>query len=50
MNYLNALGVVVNSNGKIKSLHWRVISKLKPKKEMDEEETNNKIQQLSFTN
>ena len=31
--------VVVNPNGKVKYLHWRMITK--PKKIMNEEETNN---------
>ena len=40
--------VVVNPNGKVKSLHWRMITKPEPKKirimstrSSDEEETNN---------
>ena len=32
--------VVVNPNGKVKSLHWRMITKPEPKKVEDEEEMN----------
>ena len=35
--------VVVNPNGKIKSLHWRMITKPEPKKAVNEEETNNEL-------
>ena len=35
--------VVVNPNGKVKSLHWRMITKPEPKKVMNEEETNNEL-------
>ena len=34
--------VVINPHGKVKSLHWRMITKPEPKKEVNEEETNNK--------
>ena len=33
--------VVVNPNGKVKSLHWRMITKPEPKKAVNEEEMNN---------
>ena len=33
--------VVVNPNGKVKSLHWRMITKPEPKKAANEKETNN---------
>ena len=33
--------VVVNPNGKVKSLYWWMITKTESKKEVDEEETNN---------
>ena len=33
--------VVVNPNGKVKSLRWRMITKPEPKKTVNEEETNN---------
>ena len=33
--------VVVNPNGKVKSLHWRMITKPEQKKTVNEEETNN---------
>ena len=33
--------VVVNPNGKVKSLHWRMITKPEPKKAGNEEKTNN---------
>ena len=33
--------VVVNPNGKVKSLHWRMITKPESKKIANEEETNN---------
>ena len=33
--------VVVNPNGKVKSLHWRMITKPEQKKIIDEEEMNN---------
>ena len=33
--------VVVNPNGKVKSLHWRMITKPEPKKAVTEEEMNN---------
>ena len=33
--------VVVNPNGKVKSLHWRMITKSEPKKAINGEETNN---------
>jgi len=42
--------VVVNPNGKVKSLHWRMITKPEPKKAVNEDEMKNKIQQLSFSN
>ena len=32
--------IVVNPNGKVKSLHWRMITKPEPKKIANEEETN----------
>ena len=35
--------VVVNPNGKVKSLHWRMITKPESKKEVNEEEMNNEI-------
>jgi len=37
--------VVVNPNGKVKSLHWRMITKPEPKKAMNEKETNNESAQ-----
>ena len=33
--------VVVNPNGKVKSLHWRMITKPEPKKAVNEDEMNN---------
>ena len=36
--------VVVNPNGKVKSLHWRMITKPEPKKVVNEEETNNELE------
>ena len=36
--------VVVNPNGKVNSLHWRMITKPEPKKVADEEETNNELE------
>ena len=33
--------IVVNPNGKVKSLHWRMITKRELKKAVNEEETNN---------
>ena len=36
--------VVVNPNGKVKSLHWRMITKPESKKVMNEEETNNELE------
>ena len=36
--------VVANPNGNIKSLHWRMITKLEPKKSVNEEETNNELE------
>ena len=33
--------VVVNPNGKVKSLHWRMITKPESKKTVNEEEINN---------
>ena len=35
--------VVVNPNGKVKSLHWWMIAKPEPKKAMNEEEMNNEL-------
>jgi len=36
--------VVVNPNGKVKSLHWRMITKPEPKKAVNEEEINNELE------
>ena len=37
--------VVVNPSGKVKSLHWQMITKPESKKVVNEEETNNESEQ-----
>ena len=36
--------VVVNPNGKVKSLHWWMITKTEPMKAVNEKETNNELE------
>ena len=36
--------VVVNPNGKVKSLHWRMITKPEQQKAVNEEEINNELE------